>query len=90
MHADKLRAIGVDARIYLFDPADRSSTAEMVAALQAEHFDVVEIGAGVRTIPQFLLYFEYLVNLLRTTTPKTAICFNTKPDDTAEAIIRWL
>lgn len=88
-HAEILRGKGVDAKVYLYDPADFSTTDELKNDLV--HLDVVEIGAGVRTIPTFLLYFEKLVNMIHEHAPsQTKICFNTSPADTVSAIERWL
>ncbi len=88
-HADILRNKGIDAKVYLYDPDDFSSTEELKNDLP--FMDVVEIGAGVRTIPIYLLYFEKIVNLVHEFAPPSAkICFNTTPADTVPAIERWL
>lgn len=88
-HAEILRNKGVDAKVYLYDPNDFSTTEELKNDLP--NLDVVEIGAGVRTIPVYLLYFEKLINLLHEhAPPATKICFNTSPGDTVSAIERWL
>jgi hypothetical protein len=84
----ELRALGFDATWILFD---RGETAERVvaAALDAKAYDVVLIGAGVRAIPAHFILFEKLINLVHERAPKAKICFNTKPDDTREAVLRW-
>jgi hypothetical protein len=89
-HANQLRSVGVDARVYYFDPSDFSSTAQFAEDLRALNFNVVEIGAGIRKLPPFLVYFEQLVNLVHANAPSTKFCFNNQPDDTATAILRWL
>jgi len=48
------------------------------------------IGAGVRTIPEHLLLFEKLINIVHQYTHSAKICFNTKPSDTADAAQRWV
>jgi hypothetical protein len=48
------------------------------------------IGAGVRKIDRHFLLFERLVNVVHEHAPRAKLCFNTKPDDTAEAVKRWV
>jgi DNA-binding LacI/PurR family transcriptional regulator len=70
---------------------DLGQTAEQTAraALLEKQYDVVVIGAGVRTPPPHLILFEKLINVVHECAPKAKICFNTTADDTAEAILRW-
>lgn len=84
-----LRDIGFDAKWCL---VDLGLTAEAVvsAALDAKLYDLVLIGAGVRTLPKHFTLFEKLVNVVHEHAPSAKICFNTKPDDTSEAVLRWL
>jgi hypothetical protein len=85
----KLDALGYDVESCLIDLGD---TAEAVAkaALAAKPLDCVVIGAGLREPPERLLLFEKIVNLVRVHAPHAAICFNTTPADTAEAVQRWV
>lgn len=80
---------GLDARWCLFD---RGETAGEVvrAALAEKAYDVVLIGAGVRTQAALLPLFERLINLVHEGAPGAKICFNTRPDDTQEAVFRAL
>ncbi len=84
-----LRDLGFDAAWTLVDLGE---TAEAVtrAALLANHYDLVLIGAGIRTLAPHFLLFEKLVNIVHEHAPKSKICFNTKPDDTQESVLRWL
>ena len=84
----KLRELGYDARWLL---VDRGETAESVATakLKAETFDCILIGAGIRTVPPLFLLFEKLVNAVHALAPHSKICFNTRPEDTAESVQRW-
>ena len=86
---EELRADGFDAKWCL---VDRGETAEQVAraALAEEAYDVVLIGAGVRAMPSHFVLFERLVNVVHEVAPKAKICFNTRPDDTREAVLRWI
>lgn len=83
-----LCALGFAARWCL---TDRGETAEAVvrAALSAVAYDVVLIGAGVRLVPAHFALFERLINVVHECAPTARICFNTRPDDTGEAVLRW-
>jgi hypothetical protein len=85
----ELVARGFDARWCL---TDLNETAEAVlrAALAEGGFDVVMIGAGVRTVPKHLMLFERLLNVVHAAAPGAKLCFNTRPDDTVEAVLRWV
>ena len=48
------------------------------------------IGAGLREPPERLLLFEKILNLIHIHAPQAAICFNTTPADTVEAVQRWV
>ncbi len=86
---ERVRALGYDVTLCLIDLGD---TAESVTAdaLRRTAFDCVLIGAGLRLPPERLLLFEKILNLVHTLAPTGAICFNTTPADTAEAVQRWL
>jgi hypothetical protein len=84
-----LCALGLDARWCLVDRGE-TAAAVVEAALRAKAHDVVLIGAGVRVAPAHFALFEKLVNLVHEHAPKAKICFNTRPDDTTEAVLRWL
>lgn len=57
--------------------------------LQGRRYVVAVIGAGVRLEPALTPVLELLVNVIRTHSPETTICFNTGPGSTAAAIRRW-
>ena len=85
---EQLRIAGFDATSCLIDLGD---TAEGVVtkALEAQSFDCVVIGAGLREPKPRLLLFEKIINLVHTLAPGAKICFNTNPSDTLEAVRRW-
>ena len=58
--------------------------------LGSTSYDCVVIGAGVRLPPRSLTLFEALINVIRKAAPGTAIAFNTRPDDSADAAARWV
>jgi hypothetical protein len=53
-------------------------------------FEVAMIGAGVRMVPEHSLLFERVVNVLCDLSPGITLCFNTTPEDTADALRRGL
>ena len=71
---------------------DLGETAEAVveSQLKQERYDCVLIGAGIRTLPSNFILFEKLINVVHEHAPQAKLCFNTKPDDTADAVQRWL
>ena len=87
--AAALNQLGYDAELCL---TDLGETAEAVVTqrLSPQRFDCVLIGAGVRCISTYFLLFEKLINLVHSQAPQAKICFNTRPDDTAQAVQRWV
>lgn len=85
----QLQQLGFDT---VFCLVDLGQTAEQVAraALADRQFDAIVIGAGVRTPPPHLPLFERLINVVHECAPGAKICFNTRADDTAEALLRWV
>lgn len=85
----QLQELGYDAKWCL---TDLGETAESVVLerLQSQEYDCILIGAGVRTAASQFLLFEKLINLIHEHAPRTKICFNTRPTDTAEAVQRWV
>jgi len=88
-NVQQLHDLGYDVDWRLID---RGETAEAVvsAALQSNSFDCVLIGAGIRIVPPLFLLFEKLVNLVHEKAPHAKLCFNTRPEDTAESVQRWV
>jgi hypothetical protein len=91
LDADKaaLNHLGYDAELCLTDFGD---TAESVLRdkLRERAWDCVLVGAGVRTIAPNFLLFEKLINVIHAGAPQARLCFNTRPDDTAAAVQRWI
>jgi hypothetical protein len=86
----RLAALGYRVRMLYLD-AGETAEAVLRQALTEERYDCIMIGAGVRLPPHHFLLFEKLVNVVhRHAPPATRICFNTRPDDTVEAVQRWL
>ena len=58
--------------------------------LASKSYDCVVVGGGVRLLPRGLELFEVVINAIHKAAPGTAIAFNTRPDDSADAAARWL
>ena len=85
----KLRAAGYDADLLLIDTGE-TAAAVVVGLLREGAPDCIVIGAGLREPKERLLLFEKVLNLVHRLAPDAAICFNTTPADTAEAVQRWV
>jgi hypothetical protein len=85
----KLRVAGYDVESCLIDSGE-TAVAVAVAALASRPLDCVVIGAGLREPPERLLLFEKILNLVHVHAPRAAVCFNTSPADTVEAVQRWV
>lgn len=71
---------------------DRGDTAEAAVAgkLAGARYDCVVIGAGLRLPPANLELFEKVVNAVHRHAPGTPIAFNSRPEDSPDAALRWL
>lgn len=85
----KLEAVGYDAELGLITSSE-TAAASLKALLAAKQRDCVLIGAGVRTVPEYLQLFEALVNTFHECAPKAKLCFNSGPFDSVEAVQRWI
>lgn len=98
--AEQVRAAGQDAQVRLtalgYDVheclVDLGATAEAVVltALSQHSFDGILIGAGIRALPQHTLLFETIINVVHQHAPAARLCFNSNPNDTVEAVQRWV
>ena len=86
---DRLQRAGHEARILLTKDAE-TVEAQVSEALRDHHYDVVVIGAGLRTLPPMTEQFERLMNVLHEKAPQAKLAFNSQPDDSDEAALRWL
>ncbi len=86
----ELVAMGYRVRMLYIDTGETAEAA-VRQALERDSYDCVMIGAGVRLPPDHFLLFEKLINVVhRHAAPTTRICFNTRPDDSVQAVRRWL
>jgi hypothetical protein len=85
----KLEALGYDAALGLIKSSE-TAVAALRALLAAKARDCVLIGAGVRTVPEYLLLFERLLNTVHESAPAAKLCFNSGPFDSVDAVQRWV
>lgn len=86
---DKLNALGYAAELGLIDSAD-TAPAGVKALLLNKTYDCVLIGAGVRTVDEYIHLFETLINTVHQHAVSAKICFNTGPFDSVDAVQRWV
>ena len=84
-----LKRLGDFAEQCLIDFGD-TAEAVLQQRLEQKHYDCVLIGAGVRVVESNFLLFEKIINVVHRHAPQARLCFNTRPDDTAEAVRRWV
>jgi hypothetical protein len=85
---DTFQALGYEAELgWIESAATATETAKQL--LLAKKPDCVLIGAGVRTVNDYVFLFEQLVNTVHEVVPAAKLCFNTGPTDSVEAVQRW-
>jgi hypothetical protein len=87
--ASQLNGMGYEADLCATDFGETAAQV-LKAKLKTKPYDCVMIGAGVRLAPGCFQLFETLINVVHTHAPGGKICFNTRPGDTAEAVLRWV
>ena len=81
--------LGIEADLCLV-AVDEKPEAAIIEALTRKDYACVVIGGGIRKHEPLLELFEKTVNLVRQNAPNAAIAFNSGPDDSADAALRWL
>jgi hypothetical protein len=86
---DRLTGLGHEVGVLLTKDAE-TVDALVSEALKERPYDVIVIGAGLRTLPPMLEQFERLINVLREKAPRAKLAFNSRPEDSDKAALRWL
>ena len=86
---DRLKRLGHEVRVLLTKDAE-TVDALVSEALKERPYDVIVVGAGLRTLPPMLEQFERLINVLREKAPRAKLAFNSRPEDSDKAALRWL
>jgi hypothetical protein len=85
--AARLEGEGHAAAIMLTGPIEAIS-GQLAEALAARVYDVIVIGAGLRSLPPMTEKFETLINEIRNQAPRARLAFNTSPNDSDVAARR--
>ncbi|MDX2526331.1 hypothetical protein [Streptomyces europaeiscabiei] len=85
-----LREAGFNTVSCLIDTSPDRAEATVRRYLHEHTFSLAMIGGGVRMLPENTLLFERLVNVLSEAAPGIRLCFNTAPENTVEALGRWV
>jgi len=86
---ERLKGLGHEATILLTREA-ATIDALVSGALKETRYDVIVIGAGLRTLPPMAEQFERLINVLHEKAPQAKLAFNSQPADSDKAALRWL
>lgn len=71
-------------------PLAEGAEEQVARLLQQAPYECVVIGGGIRKPEPLVEFFETVVNLVRRYAPQAAIAFNTSPEDSSDAALRWL
>jgi hypothetical protein len=85
-----LEARGYAADLLQVLPDLAAAEAAVAAQLATRDYAVVVIGAGIRNPPPSLLLFEVILNAVHRHAPRARIAFNTRPEDSDVAAVRWV
>lgn len=85
-----LREAGFDVVLCQVDTAPDAAEEQVRAQLRHAQFGLALIGGGVRMIPEHTELFERIVNVLHEVSPGIRLCFNTAPDNSIDALRRWI
>ena len=86
---DRLADAGYNVQI-LLTKNEETVEQQVPDALKDRSYDVIVVGVGLRVLPQMAAHFERLINVLHEKAPRTKLAFNSKPDDSDAAALRWL
>ncbi len=85
---ERLSALGYEVESCLVDLGE-TAEAVVLQTLTGNTFDCIMIGGGIRALPENTLLFEKIINAVHQHAPTAKLCFNTNPNDTVDAVLRW-
>jgi hypothetical protein len=85
-----LREAGFDVVPCQVDTSPDAAEQLIQGILDGASFGLAMIGGGIRMIPEHTELFERIVNVLHEMSPGIRLCFNTAPDNTVDALRRWI
>ncbi len=86
---EKLTAMGYPAESFLIDTGTTDLSA-LAKQLKEKHYNGIVVGNGIRSLASNFILFEQIINVVHANAPKAKIIFNTLPNNTDEAVKRWL
>ncbi len=86
---EQLEDLGLETALCLVDTGG-TATEVVTDTLDADTYECVVIGAGIRRVEDHFLLFEKILNLVHEHAPTARIALNTGPDDTVDAVRRWI
>lgn len=85
---DKLLTLGHEVESWLIGPNDDEKS--LVELLSQRRFYIILIAAGLRGLPEDTLLFETVMNVIHRHGRSAALCFNGRPDNALDAILRYV
>jgi hypothetical protein len=70
--------------------ADETLRGDILDRLARKSYDCIVIGARVRMTTKHVAEFEQVIDAVRHGAPLTPLAFNSSPDSSGEAAVRWL
>ena len=89
LERDRLISLGYEAKLGLIGSADTAGCA-VTELLSENAYDCVLVGAGVRTVDDYIFLSEELINHIHRCAPTAKVCFNTGPFDSVDAVQGWV
>ncbi|MBD2705420.1 hypothetical protein IC229_32720 [Spirosoma sp. BT702] len=86
---NKLSSIGFQAELFLID-AGTVAPGNLEQLVRRVNYDGIVVGNGIRGVASNFILFEQIINIIHENAPKSKIIFNTLPNNTDEAVKRWL
>lgn len=86
---EQLEELGLETALCLVDTGG-TATEVVTDTLDADTYECVVVGAGIRRVEDHFLLFEKILNLVHEHAPTARIALNTGPDDTVDAVRRWI
>ncbi|WP_214473188.1 hypothetical protein [Mesorhizobium sp. dw_380] len=85
---DRLEELGHIVDTWLIGPD--ANEQPLLDLLAARDFDVILVAAGLRGLPEHTLLFERIMNVIHQNARSATLCFNSKPDNALDAILRHI
>lgn len=85
-----IQAQGINGKMVGISKDPDEAEAELRAQLNEHNYGIALIGGGIRLLPENTVLFERIVNVLVDLAPKIRLSFNTSPENTLDAVGRWL